>query len=84
MQAIEIKSDVMVYICQKAEREGRTITDVLDEMLRTTFLKNCEEDDSIYTCHSCRNPVDYDINGKEGYCDFCESVVFIEKAQSYP
>lgn len=84
MQSIEIKPDVMHYLCQKAERDGKSITDILDEMLRLTLFKNGEVKEIIYSCHNCRNPVDYNINSKEGYCDYCESVVFIEKAESYP
>lgn len=79
MQAIEIKPDVMLYLCQIAERQGRSITEVLDEMLRTSILKNDNSIEIAYTCYNCKNPVDYDINGKEGYCDYCESIVFIDK-----
>lgn len=79
MHAIEIKPDVMLYLCQIAEQQDRTITEVLDEMLRTSILKKGETKEIVYACCNCRNPVDYDINGKEGYCDYCESVVFIDK-----
>ena len=78
MESIEIKSDVMLILCQKAEEVGKSITEVIDEMLRSS-LSNGYEKPVILKCNKCKNEIDYEINCTEGYCDYCESVVFIDK-----
>ena len=79
MQTIEIKSDVMDILCQKAEITGRTISEIVDDLLRA-MLASSESDHVVkMKCHSCKQEIEYQINDTEGYCDNCESVVFIEK-----
>jgi hypothetical protein len=77
MQTIEIKPDVMVILSERAQQEGKAITEVLDEMLRSILPNGSQE--STLKCHNCKNTVDYEISQNKGYCDYCESVVFIEK-----
>lgn len=79
MEAVEIKPDVMVFLCQKAEEEGKPITDVIDQILRTGLINGIKENHLILKCNKCKNEIEYEINYSEGYCDHCECVVFIDK-----
>jgi hypothetical protein len=54
---------------------GKAMTDIVDELLRPQLV---EAKDDIYTCHSCKCEVEI-VFGNKGYCEFCESVVFIDK-----
>lgn len=76
METIEIKPDMMDMLCQRAKEEGKSITHIIDEMLRT-LLTNGKT--AILTCSKCRNEVDYEISENKAYCDYCESVVFVER-----
>jgi len=78
MELIEIKPDVMVILCQRAEEAGKPITDMIDEMLRTS-LTNGFGKSVILKCNKCKSELDYEVNSSQGYCDYCESVVFIDK-----
>lgn len=78
MESIEIKPDVMVFLCRKADEVGKPITDVIDEMLRSSLLNGFEKP-VMLKCNKCKGEIDYEINYSEGYCDHCESVVFIDK-----
>lgn len=78
MQTIEIKPDVMASLIKKADEEGKSITTVLDEMLRSMLANGKATTTLSRTCHNCKNEIDYEININTGYCDFCESVVFID------
>ncbi|MBZ0201575.1 MAG: hypothetical protein K8I03_01010 [Ignavibacteria bacterium] len=78
MESIEIKPDVMVILCQRAEEVGKPITDVIDEMLRSLLLNGFGKP-VILKCNKCKSEIDYEINYSQGYCDYCESVVFIDK-----
>ncbi len=62
-------------LCQKAKEEGKSITHIIDEMLRS-LLTNGKA--VRLTCSNCRNEVDYEICDNKAYCDYCECVVFVE------
>lgn len=79
MQTIEIKPDVMDILCRKAQITGRTITDIADDLLRSLLSSSDNEQSVIMKCHSCKQEIEYQINDSEGYCDNCESLVFIDK-----
>lgn len=79
MQTIEIKPDVMDELCRKAQEMGKSITDVVDDMLRTILTDTSEEKPVIMKCSKCRQEVEFEISYTEGYCNQCESVVFIDK-----
>lgn len=80
MATITIRPDVMVILCQRAEDEGKSITDIIDELLGIKPSNGNGEKTISLTCHNCKNPIDYEINSSKGYCDYCESVVFIDKS----
>jgi len=79
MPIISIHPDVMPFLAEKAKQTGKSITSVIDDILRALINKQDSKESKSYTCHNCRNPVDYEINAYKGYCDYCESVVFIDK-----
>lgn len=54
------------------------MTDIVDELLRPQLVEDTP-DTIVYTCHSCKSEVDIVFNDK-GYCEYCESVVFVDKA----
>lgn len=78
MKTVKIRPDVMVILCQRAEESGKSITDMIDEMLRSSLLNGFGKS-VILKCTKCKNEIDYEINVSQGYCDYCESVVFIDK-----
>jgi hypothetical protein len=78
MQTVEIKPDVMVILCQRAEEAGKPLSDLIDEMLRSTLLNGFGKCVTL-KCNKCKGEIDYEINYSQGYCDHCESVVFIDK-----
>ena len=79
MEAIEIKPDLMPFLCQKAEDEGKSITEVLDELLRLMLAHGHIQNTANLRCRSCKHEVDYQINEYKAYCEYCESVVFFDK-----
>lgn len=79
MQTIEIKPEVMTVLCQRAEQEGKAITDIVDEMLRSFLSPVSGLKPITLKCHNCRHEIDYEVNISQGYCDYCECVVFIDK-----
>jgi hypothetical protein len=75
VQTVEIKPDVMLSITQRAEKEGKPIPDIIDEMLRPLLGVQAQ---ATMKCHNCRNEIDYEVSENKGYCDYCESVVFMD------
>jgi hypothetical protein len=78
VKTIKIKPDVMVILCQRSEEAGKPITDMIDEMLRSSLLDGFGKVVTL-KCHNCKHEIDYEINCSQGYCDYCESVVFVDK-----
>lgn len=79
MSIIEIKPDVMLFLTEQAEREDKTITDVLDDILRSRVYVGILSKGIKLKCHNCKSEIDYEISENKGYCDYCESIVFIAK-----
>lgn len=74
----KIKDDLIAIIYRKARIMGKAMTDIVDELLRPQLVEDTP-DTIVYTCHSCKSEVDIVFNDK-GYCEYCESVVFVDKA----
>jgi len=53
--------------------------DEIDEEILYSEFFNYSSEETIYKCSSCRMQVDV-VNGDTGFCEHCESIVFIEKA----
>lgn len=79
MDTIEIKPDIMLFLTEKAKQEHKPITDILDEILRSKVQIGFLTSNCILKCHNCKNEIDYEISDSKGYCDFCESIVFIDR-----
>lgn len=79
METIEISPDLMPYLCQKAEEDGKSITEVLDELLRLLLAQGHIQNTAHLRCQSCKHEIDYQISEHKAYCEYCESVVFIER-----
>lgn len=77
MYSPKIKEDLIAVIHRKAQIVGKSMTDIVDEILRSQLMT--VEDTTRYTCHNCRTEVDV-IDGNKGYCDYCETIVFVDKA----
>jgi len=73
----KIKDDLIPVIYKKSKIQGKPMTDIVDDILRS-FLIDDEADISRYRCRSCFMEVEV-VDGTIGYCDHCESVVFIDK-----
>jgi len=78
MATIEVRPDVLIFLCQRAEEQGKSVTDIIDDFLHSKTSNGNGEKTVNRSCHNCRNPVDYEINSSKGYCDYCESEVFID------
>jgi hypothetical protein len=78
VELIEVKPEVMAILCQRAEEAGRPITDLIDEILRSSLLNGFGKP-VILKCNKCKSELDYEISYSEGYCDYCQSVVFIDR-----
>ena len=76
METIEIKPDMMDMLCRRAKEEGKSITHIIDEMLRSLLTNGNAE---MLICSNCRNEIDYEISDNKAYCDYCESVVFVDR-----
>jgi hypothetical protein len=76
MYSPKIKDDLIPILYKKAKLKDKTMTDIVDDLLRSQLT---EDDTANYSCCSCRMPVDTVEEGK-GYCDHCECIVFVEKS----
>lgn len=76
MYSPKIKEDLIPKLFRKAKLNDKSMTDVVDDLLRVQLVN----DDSImYKCCSCMKPVDT-VEDDKGYCEHCECVVFVQKA----
>ena len=70
MATIEVRPDVLVVLCQKAEEQGKSITDIIDDLLSSEPGNGQDERTVSRTCQKCKNPIDYEITSEKGYCDY--------------
>jgi DNA-directed RNA polymerase subunit RPC12/RpoP len=75
----QIKPDLVTIIYKKAQLEKKSMTDIVDTLLRPQLVEGTS-DNAIYKCHSCKTEIDIVVEDDKGYCDHCESVVFVDKA----
>lgn len=76
MYSPKIKEDLIPIIYKKSKIINKTMTKLVDEILRNQLIEYVSEE-IVYRCCSCCMPVAI-VDGVTGYCDHCESVVFIE------
>jgi hypothetical protein len=73
-----IMKDLNPKVIEKTSLIDNKIDEIDEEILYREFFENSFED-GVYICSSCLMQVDV-VNGDKGFCEHCESVVFIEKA----
>jgi|GEM_PF-1934022 len=78
MYSPKIKDDLIGILYRKAQITGKSMTDIVDKLLRPQLVEETP-DDATYSCHNCRTEVDIVIEDSKGYCEHCESVVFVDK-----
>lgn len=79
MYSPKIKDDLISVLYRKAQLLNKSMTEVVDEMLRPLLIES-STDENKYTCHNCKTEVEIVVEDSQGYCDHCESVVFIDKS----
>ena len=79
MYSPKIKDDLIPIIYRKAQITSKSMTDIVDDLLRPQLVDDTP-DNSIYKCHSCKTEVDIVVSDNKGYCEHCESVVFVDKS----
>lgn len=78
MNKLKIKEDLDQDNSDKYIIEDKNMYKIDEDILNVELMENSSEE-TIYNCSSCRMQVDI-INGDKGYCEQCESIVFIERA----
>jgi DNA-directed RNA polymerase subunit RPC12/RpoP len=78
MNKLKIKEDLDQVKSDKYIIEDKNMYIIVEDILNSELMENSSEE-TIYNCSSCRMQVDI-INGDKGYCEQCESIVFIERA----
>ncbi len=76
MYSPKIREDLIPIIYQKAKLIDKSMTEFVDEILRSELI---EDDEAIYHCGKCLMQTET-FDNKTGYCNHCECVVFVEKA----
>lgn len=77
MYSPKISEDLIPIIYKKSKVSAKTMTKYIDDLLRPLLVEDYDEV-AVYNCSSCRMQV-YETDGKKGYCENCECVVFVEK-----
>lgn len=78
MNKLKIKEDSDQDNSDKYIIEDKNMYKIDEDILNSELMENSSEE-TIYKCSSCRMQVDV-VNGDKGYCEQCESIVFIERA----
>jgi DNA-directed RNA polymerase subunit RPC12/RpoP len=78
MNNLKINEDFDLDKSDKYIIEDKNMYKIDEDILNSELMENSSEE-TIYNCSSCRMQVDI-INGDKGYCEQCESIVFIERA----
>jgi DNA-directed RNA polymerase subunit RPC12/RpoP len=73
----KIKKDLIPIKNNKFKFEEKIMSKFVEEILRTQLI-NDDDDETVYCCSNCRMQVEV-ADGVTGYCEHCESVVFVER-----
>lgn len=77
MYSPKIREDLIPVIYRKSKLVDKTMTRFIDDLIRPILIEN-DSEDITYFCCSCRMQVS-ETDGNTGFCDNCESEVFVEK-----
>ena len=79
MYSPKISEDLIPVIYRRSKLESKTMTRFIDDLIRPILIENESVSEEInYYCCSCRMRVS-ETDGEKGFCDNCESEVFVEK-----
>lgn len=74
MKTPKVKQCFIPVLVQEAKDNGEAAEHVVEQIFH-----NGELTTAIYKCGNCKSEIEADIGSRQGYCDFCESVVFLDK-----
>jgi DNA-directed RNA polymerase subunit RPC12/RpoP len=74
----KIREDLIPVLYKKSKVAGVAMTTYVDLLLRPMLVADGTRDET-YVCRNCRAKISIVGDDETGYCDFCESVVFVEK-----
>lgn len=74
MYSPKISEQLIPVIYRRAKTENRPMTQVVNEALTDFFLLR-------YYCQSCNNEILIEEKSDKGFCEHCESEVFLRAAK---
>lgn len=73
MYSPKVSEKLIPIIYRRAKEERKPMTKVVNEILVAELYQT-------FYCHNCNNPIQAERGTKEGYCEKCESPVFLRAA----
>jgi DNA-directed RNA polymerase subunit RPC12/RpoP len=70
MYSPKIKEQLIPVIYNRARREHKPMTAIINELIEESLYK-------IYYCRNCNNQIEAEKGTKEAYCDHCQSEVYL-------
>ena len=74
MYSPKISERLIPFLYQRAKEEKKPMTRLVNDILSAELFKT-------YFCSTCNNPIEAEIGSKDGYCEKCESSVFLRTAK---
>ena len=74
MYSPKISEQLIPILYKRAKNEGKPMTRVVNEILSADLYKT-------YFCSNCNFPIEEEIGTKEGFCEYCQSPVFLKSAK---
>jgi DNA-directed RNA polymerase subunit RPC12/RpoP len=74
----KIKEDLIPIIINKFKSEEKIMSKFVEKILNPKLTNDADDDEPVYCCSNCRMQVEV-ADGVTGYCEHCESVVFVER-----
>jgi len=79
MYSPKISEDLIPIIYKNSKLLAKTMTKYVDDLIRPMLVEDDKEEEEVtYCCSSCRMVVNV-ADGDKGFCDNCESPVFVDK-----
>ena len=73
MYTPQLADDLIAELYLEAKRRSRPMTKVLNDIVRYYFTNEM----TTKYCSKCRTEIQTEVNQTTGYCEFCESEVFV-------
>ena len=71
MYSPKISEQLIPIIYLRAKNEKKPMTKIVNELLLASLT-------TTYYCHNCNNQIEADTGSNQGYCDYCDSQVFLK------